>query len=121
MAQQHQNPPPDALQYLLVPLQSADPVEFENHLDPSLPSLDETLQWEPDGLPSWWPKERELDGPPWSPAERRQVFLRNLSEHLPSGFPERPRTPSERQQLANTLRHLHGALRSRALGILASS
>ena len=113
--------PKDVLQHLLEPLQSADPVAFQNGLDPSLPGLDDTLQWEPDGLPTWWPANRELDGPPWKPEERRAVLLRNLREHLPSAFPNRPTTFVEQQQLVDTLRHINGALTSRAQGILASS
>lgn len=115
-------PSPDALQKLLGPLQSLDPSRLRNGLDPSLPSLDDTLQFESDGLPTWWPESRPSDdGPAWSPGERRNVLLRNLREHLPSAFPETPKTPDEKQQLANTLRHIHGALIYGASGILASS
>jgi hypothetical protein len=116
------SPPNDALQKLLGPLQSADPSQFQNGLDPHLPSLDDTLKWEPDGLPTWWPQQRPPeDGPPWSPDERRHVLLRNLREHLPSPFPVSPTKPAERQQLVNTLRHIYDGLISRALRILSSS
>jgi len=116
------SPHPDVLQRLLGPLQSLDPADLQNGLDPSLPSLDETLQWEPDGLPSWWPEKRpSQDGPPWNPSERRSVLLRNLREHLPRAFPPTPQTHDEKQQLVTTLRHIHGALLSGASAILASS
>jgi len=111
----------DALQKLLNPLQSADPSEFQDHLGPEAPSLDDTLQWEPDGLPTWWPASREkADGPPWSPSERRQVLLRRLTEHLPPNFPSRPQTPAETQRLVDSLRLTYDALRSGASRILSS-
>ena len=113
------SPPDDVLQKLLGPLQSADPTEFEDRLDPSLPSIDDTLQWEPDGLPTWWPEERwPEDGPPWSAQERGDVLLRNLREHLPRLFTVSPVTPSERQTVVDTLRYIYGALTGRALGVL---
>jgi hypothetical protein len=116
------SPPNDALQKLLGPLQNQEPSEFQNGLDPSLPGLDETLQWEPDGLPTWWPQERlPEDGPAWSAQERRHVLLRNLREHLPNPFPVPLTKHSERQQLVDTLRHIYDALISRALAILTSS
>ena len=116
------SPPNDALQKLLGPLQNMEPSEFQNGLDPSLPNLDDTLQWEPDGLPTWWPQNRPReDGPPWSAEERRRVLLRNLREHLPGPFPVSPTTRTEQQQVVNTLRHIYDGLISRALHILSSS
>jgi len=112
------HPPKDELNALLEPLLALDPVEagLTNGLDPSLPSLDDTLQWEPDGTPSWWPQKRQ--GQSWSPKERRFVLLRNLKERLPQNFPPKPRTLPEKQVLANTLRLTHGALIFGASGIL---
>lgn len=115
-------PPKDELQSMLDPLQAADPSEFRDHLGPEAPSLDETLQWEPDGLPTWWPKHRPAeDGDPWSSRERRTVLLRNLREHLPSRFPDRPRSSAEKQQIVDSLRRTLDGLRSRASHILSSS
>lgn len=112
----------DDLQKLLHPLQSADPTEFQDHLGPDAPSLDETLQWEPDGLPTWWPAERpKADGGTWDSAERRTALLRNLREHLPPSFPDQPKTPDEKQQLLDSLRRTYDGVRSGASRILSSS
>lgn len=111
----------DDLQKLLGPLQSADPSEFQDHLGPEAPSLDDTLQWNPDGLPTWWPESRDrADGGQWSPSERRKVLLHRLTEHLPPKFPAPPQTPAETQRLVDSLRLTYDALRSGASRILSS-
>lgn len=115
----HQN---DALQKLLGPIQASDPEEFEDNYGPEAPSLDETLEWQPDGLPSWWPLHRYVEGEkPWNPQERRQVLLRNLKETLPRDFPAQPKMSSDKQKLVDSLRHIHGGLSLSAQVILSSS
>jgi hypothetical protein len=115
------SPPKDNLQKLLGPLQNLDPYQFQNGYHPSVPSLDETLQWEHDGLPIWWPQDRGEAGPPWSPSERRLVLLRNLREQLPSTFPASPQTFSEQQTLVDTLRRIYDGVLSGASDILSLS
>lgn len=118
-------PPQDDLQKLLEPLQAADPDEFKDQLAGlEGPSLDDTLQWELDGLPSWWPKVNrsgDEDLRNWSPSQRRAVLLRNLRDELPSTFPASPKTSSEKQTLVDTLRHIHGGLAYAASDILSWS
>lgn len=99
----------DDLQKLLGPLQAADPSEFQNHRDPTWPSLDETLQWEPSGLPTWWALRQG------SPA----ALLRNLRESLPTSLTT-PKTSDERQQVVDSLRRIYGGLSSGASDILSS-
>jgi hypothetical protein len=112
----------DDLQTLLSPLQAADPAEFTNGLGPAVPSLDDTLQWEPDGVPTWWPMERPAEeGTPWTAAQRRAVLLARLREHLPPGFPPHPTSRAEKQQLVDSLRLTYEGLRSGASHILSSS
>lgn len=114
LRQEGKLPPRDALQSLLGPLQSADPLDFQNDRDPSWPSLDETLQWEPNGLPTWWPKSQHREH--WNP---RQVLLRNLRENLPTSLTT-PKTNAERQEVVDSLRRIYAGLISGASGILSS-
>ena len=106
------HPSPDPLQLLLGSVQALGPEAFpslnQQAQSPDLPSLDETLQWEPDGRPTWWPHSRPL-------------LLQHLRENLPARFPNQPTTHFEQQQLVAALHHTHGALHSGALDIPSSS
>lgn len=111
----------DALQRLLAPLQTADPSQFQDTMPEASVDLDDTLTFDPNGLPTWWPVSRSQEhGGPWSPAERRSVLLRNLKDHLGPGFPAQATTPAERQKLVDSLRHTYDGLRSGAIRILSS-